>query len=433
MTSHVRTGEEGQSRLAAFRRLVLVLHRWFGVLSAIFLVFVGVTGSVLVFGEELQRVIAPQLYAPPRPGVPPLDLATLAERGVALAPPHTLVLGVQKFRDDQAGLTILPELDPTTGTPSIKSLADLPPEILIDPWTGAELARRHRGQLSEGLVNLVPFLFYAHYQIVPLTMPFMAIGVILLGVVAVFWTLDCFVGFYLTLPVSRRGFWRQWKPAWQVTGGGSTYRTNLDLHRASGLWLWPVLFLFAWSSVMFNMGAVYKPVMEAFLGHAPAAPRAMRGTTLSMRAHPALDWHEALAVGERLMAEQAEARGFTVGEAKGFAYMPMGGTYIYQVRGSLAIEADGQAATVSFDGDTGALVTFEGRSGEHAYQTATGWLRAIHRAKLPGVLFWPYRVVVFVVGIVLALLSATGVYLWWRKRKVRTARRRRASAPRATV
>lgn len=408
--------------------MVLVLHRWFGLLSAVFLVFVGLTGSVLVFGDEIQRVIAPQLYATPRPGVPPLDLATLAERGAALAPPHTLLLGVQKFRDDQVGLTLLPELDPATGMPAIKSLADLPPEILIDPWTGAELARRHRGQLSEGLVNLVPFLFYAHYQIVPMMMPFTAIGVILLGVVALFWTLDCFVGFYLTLPVSLRAFWRQWKPAWLVKRDARTYRLNLDLHRTSGLWLWPALFVFAWSSVMFNMGAVYKPVMEALLEHSPAAPRAARGVQAPIKAHPALDWHNALAVGERLMADQAAARGFSVGDAKGFAYMPMGGTYIYQVRGSLAVEADGQAATISFDGDTGALVTFEARSGEHAYQTVTGWLRAIHRAKLPGAVYWPYRLFVFVLGIVVTVLAVTGVYIWWRKRRVRVSRLPRPSA-----
>jgi len=415
-------------------RIFVVGHRWVGLLMAAPLIFTALTGSVLVFGDELQRVIAPQLYATPRPGVPPLDLATLAERGAALAPPHTLLLGVQKFRDDQAALTVLPELDPKTGTPAIKSLADLPPEILIDPWTGAELARRHRGALSEGLVNLVPFLFYAHYTIVPLTMPWTAVGLILLGVVAVFWTVDCFVGFYLTLPVSFRAFWRQWTPAWSIKRGGGTYRLNLDLHRASGLWLWPVLFVFAWSSVMFNMGAVYKPVMEAFFEHAPAAaPRAARGASPTMKAHPALDWHSALAVGERLMAEQATARGFTVGEAKGFVYMPMGGTYIYQVRGSLAIEADGQAATVSFDGDTGALVNFEARSGEHSYQTATGWLRALHRAKVPGVLYWPYRLVVFVLGIAITALSITGVYLWWKKRKVRTSRRRTAVAPSAAA
>ena len=47
---------------------------------AIFLILEGVTGSLLAFKSDLERLICPQIYATPRPGVPPLDLATLAER-----------------------------------------------------------------------------------------------------------------------------------------------------------------------------------------------------------------------------------------------------------------------------------------------------------------------------------------------------------------
>ena len=59
----------------------------------------------------------------------------------------------------------------------------------------------------------------------------------LLGIIAIIWTLDCFVGFYLTLPrpakranaaraasVTRqldRGFWARWKPAWAIKTSGS--------------------------------------------------------------------------------------------------------------------------------------------------------------------------------------------------------------------
>ncbi|MEQ1912760.1 MAG: PepSY-associated TM helix domain-containing protein, partial [Vicinamibacterales bacterium] len=176
---------------AGIRRILVVGHRWVGLLMAAPLIFTALTGSLLVFSNELEHVIAPRLYAKPRPGVPHLDMATLAESAASLAPPHTQLLGVQMFHNDQASLMLLPEADPQTGKLAIKSLADLPPEILVDPWTGAELARRRRGDLSEGLVNLLPFIFYAHYQVVPLTMPLTMIGVLVLGGVAVLWTVDC--------------------------------------------------------------------------------------------------------------------------------------------------------------------------------------------------------------------------------------------------
>ena len=36
----------------------------------------------------------------------------------------------------------------------------------------------------------------------------------------------------------------------------------LDLHRAGGLWLWAMLFVFAWSSVAFNLTPAYDAVMR---------------------------------------------------------------------------------------------------------------------------------------------------------------------------
>jgi hypothetical protein len=51
---------------------------------------------------------------------------------------------------------------------------------------------------------------------------------------ALVWTLDCLIGFYLTLPVSTGAFWRRWKPAWLVKWKAGAYRLNFDLRRAGG-------------------------------------------------------------------------------------------------------------------------------------------------------------------------------------------------------
>ncbi len=87
-------------------------------------------------------------------------------------------------------------------------------------------------------------------------------GIWLLGGVAILWTLDCFVGFYLTLPPrqkasvktvgakSGRGFWARWKPAWVIKTSASAYRINFDIHRAFGLWLWGVLFTVAFTGLL---------------------------------------------------------------------------------------------------------------------------------------------------------------------------------------
>ena len=148
------------------------------------------TGSLIAFNNELEHVFAHQLYAKPRPGVSPLDLATLAERAGSLVP-HARVRAVLLTEPDQASVEFTPETDPATGKPYALGFD----EFYVDPWTGAELGRRTRGDLSEGLINFMPFVYLLHVALM-----WKPIGETILGVVAVFWTLDCFNGFYLTLP-----------------------------------------------------------------------------------------------------------------------------------------------------------------------------------------------------------------------------------------
>ena len=57
------------------RRYFIWQHRWTGLLMASFLFVVGLTGSLLAFNSELERLISPQLFATPRPGVARLNFA----------------------------------------------------------------------------------------------------------------------------------------------------------------------------------------------------------------------------------------------------------------------------------------------------------------------------------------------------------------------
>ena len=60
-------------------------------------------------------------------------------------------------------------------------------EIYLDPWTGQELGRRRRGDLSQGLINLMPFIYSLHWRLA-----MGDFGQWLLGIIAIMWTIDCF-------------------------------------------------------------------------------------------------------------------------------------------------------------------------------------------------------------------------------------------------
>lgn len=408
------------------RRALVWLHRWTGLAMAGFLVIAGLTGAALAYNSELEHVFAPQLFATPRPGVPTLDLATLAERAEPLLAPRARVTSVLRTETDQVQVAFVANVDPASGQRYTLDYT----QFYTDPWTGAELGRRRRGDLAQGWMNVMPFIYLVHFMIVPQSQT----GFFILGLVAIAWTLDCFVAFSLTLPVSLTHAWRRWALAWRIRRGGTPYRLNVDVHRASGLWLWPLLFVLAWSSVMMNMRSFFNPVSHAIFDYgardtmAPTGPSRPAG-------RPTLDWQAARAVGERLMAEQAAAHGFTVSDPLGLAYNPRSGTYAYEVRGSRDLferAPKGGSTVVSFDGDTGAFRRLSQPTGETTGKTVESWLYALHMARIWG---RPYQLLNGIAGLMTALLSLTGTYIWWKKRGFRrhiarqvAARGRRAAA-----
>jgi len=399
------------------RRGFVIVHRWAGLAMAAFLILEGLTGSLLAFRGPLERLLAPQHFAKHREGVPRLDLAALALKAEALVP--NARVAYFSYGDDQVVFACPPRVDPATGKPFALDFYNL----FLDPWTGKELGRRPLHPAPWSRAGLMPFLFDLH-----MALALGGAGVTFLGAVALVWTFDAFVGFYLTLPSRRTGFWRRWRPAWLVKWSTrNAFRINFDVHRASGLWLWPILFVFSWSSVMLNLGAVYDWTMgKLFDYESDMAWFASR--PLPPNETPRLGWREAQATGERLMAEEAARRGFRLGEPNGLAYLPELGVYSYDVHSTLDVRASGWNTGVWLDGNTGEPRRYFLPTGERSGTTITTWLGALHFADVGG--SFVYRVFVSVLGVGLVALSGTGVYIWWKKRRGRVpAGQARAARP----
>lgn len=227
------------ARLAALRkrRTWVWLHRWIGLAMASFLVIAGLTGSLLAFYDELDVWVNPELHrvAIPSANAPMLDALTLRELGQAAVPEMRIESAETPYRPGRALLMYMEPRD--EGGPPQDD------ELFVNPYTGEVLGSRRWGDLSQGVVNLMPFIYQFHYSLALGTF-----GIYLFGIVALLWTLDCFIGAYLTFPRGRP-FAKKWSLSWNI----KARRLNFDLHRASGLWTWAMLFVLAWSSVAFNL------------------------------------------------------------------------------------------------------------------------------------------------------------------------------------
>ena len=257
------------------RRGLVLAHRWAGIALAIFLIPVSLTGSVLAWGPVIDSWINPTLhFVASRES---LSEAELVAR-VRAAKPGIRVAGVDlpSAPGRSARVVVGGWIDPADAEHRIN-------EAFVDPATGLLLGARSTTTPRFSRLELLAWLKRFHY-----TLMLKRTGMVLMGIVAIAWLLDAFVGALLTLPKTLAR-WRKWHIAWKVKGS----RLSYDLHRAGGLWLWPVLVVMAASSVYLNLGhEVFVPGVE-FIA-ARLLPESVRlGVTETI-----LEWQQPLHTGQ---------------------------------------------------------------------------------------------------------------------------------------
>lgn len=394
------------------RQSFVLLHRWTGLAIAFFLVVASLTGILLAFEDELEVWLAPQLQlARPAPGQPAdvmLDPYTLRER-------VQQQLGEQVFINQlmlhpQPGRTVALMADPATDPASGRPYRLGYNEILVNPYTGQVQGLRDRDSISLQPQNLMPLVFRIHHSLALPRVP----GALLMGLVSTLWTLDCFVGVYLTWPRARP-FWRKWKPAWMIKWQAGLVRVNLDLHRACALWCWLMLLLFAWSSVMFNLrDQIYLPVMSRILPFdtswraQPALPQALVA--------PPLDWPQAHAMARTAMQRFAAERGLRIDFEERLSFDRRRGLYAYMVHSNADLRSKVGNTGILIDARSGAVRGHWLPVGDRSGNTFSNWIGALHMGHVWGL---PWRIVIAGMGLVITLLSVTGIVVWWKKRQGR--------------
>jgi len=401
----------------------LLVHRWGGLAMTPFLIIVGLTGAVIPFTDELDAALNPGWFRVPIEARPLLDPLVLHDRVDAAAAPWArldyAVLSVKVGESVRYLLTA--NTNPDSGRPYELTYD----QLFFNPYTGEQLGGRRYAANSLDRENLMNFLNRLHYCLAMPTERLAVIGGYVLGITAVLWTLDCFVAFYLTLPVRRSSRTlsdggstrrRRWRTAWVIKWPTNPFRFNFDLHRATGLWTWVLLLVLAWSSVSLNLGEVYRPVTRALFGLRPDLPIAVQSNR-----PPALGWRAALETGRTLMREQARQGAFAVLREDTLEHDDARGAYVYTVYSNLD-RARWPMTSVTFDATDGHLLRADwpGEPGEQAGDVVTRWITWLHMAAVFGPAL---QITISLLGVAIVGLAGTGVVIWWKKHKVRFARR----------
>lgn len=385
----------------SIRHALVRTHRYVGLVIAAFLIVTGLTGAIIPFHDELDRALNPEFFSA-RTGqrLPPSSLAGAVER----TDPDIRVAFVEVNADAERSAILFVE-------PRAEGAEIGYNQVFADPTTGAVLGRRLYGGCCLRRETVVPFLYNVHRR---LAMPGHW-GDWLMGGVALLWTLDCVVALMLTFPLTQP-FLARWATAWRIKKTSSSYRKTFDLHRAGGLWFWLAMLPIALSGVYLNLGSeVFRPIVALFspLTPTPYESGPLPANTADPKARR-LSFDEVFAeASDHAIAKKwpNKVRGIYDDREAGF----------YVVDFGTGRESGLGPPWLIVDATTGAILTevvpSDGTVGDIIVQTQF----PIHSGRILGL---PGRILVSITGLMVAMLSVTGVIIWYRKRTMRGRRYR---------
>lgn len=423
------------------KNVFVKVHRYLGLFLALFLVLIAATGSAIAFYRDLERTLNAHLrVVEPQPKGWTIHDALVIRARIEAQDPHAVLTSLQfpQRPDDSLFSRVAPAIDPATGQPFPIAYD----EVFANPYTGEKLGERLIGAATLRPAGWPSFLYYLHYALI---FPF-GLGILLVGILGLAWAFESITGLYLTLPpklkrpkaggAKGRPFLQRWATSWKISQGGNTNRFLLDLHRASGLWLWPLLMIFAVTGFALNLGGDYAAFVKRFAAYEHYQELPPRPPLAAPLFDPPVGWFEAADLGQRYFAREARAQGFTLGKPAALEYRSDLGLYFFLMHTSRdLLDAQGTptetdspatAATIAIDARDGRFLGLQLPTGQRAGNSVTSWLIALHLTAVGG---RAWQVAVSLFGLAVVAISITGALLWWRRRKARQSGRRRVPPP----
>lgn len=355
---------------------LLIVHRWLGLVTAVFIFIIALTGSALVFESDIDRVQHPELWTA-TPSGPVMSLDSLAQRASAAA------------GSDVTGLTL-----PTTpGRAVVASVTRS--QVYLDPVTGAVLGQRSNAVFNESLPRRlhrlhVSLLVQNGGSTVVALMTIAALLLTITGII-VWWE-------------EKR--WRvQWRASWK--------RVWFDLHHSLGVAASLVLLIVSASGLVIHYDGLARFIRSADTAPAPR----------SASQPPA-----AGAVGTIGFDSVAHIARAALPEAQ-LVLISRPGAADQPIRASMRFPDDrtpGGRSRVTIDRYRGTVLALESTRAAGRGSRVTNVMRSVHTGDVYGA---PTRAVWFLCALVLAWQALSGAAMWWNMRGARAALARRAGVP----
>jgi len=352
------------------RKIILKVHLYQGLVSAIFLIILGVTGSIMAFEGDIDHWLHPgRWYVTPGAQVlPESQLVAAVEQ--RFAPGH--VTTVQIAPQAEIGQLMSVAL---AGAPLGNNT-----QVVVNPYNAAILYS-HTG--ASKTQKTLAWIHQLHLRLLA-----GATGKLIISFVGVLLVLEVPLGLILWWRTKRASV--QWK--------GSGFRLSFDLHHVIGVYAAAFLFLAAVTGIL--IGFDFAQRMFFTLTHSSPIVRHNVTSNVVEGAVP-IGVDKAIEIARQQMPNANVGLLQLPGNARG----------VYGVMLRLPGEPwSAVSATASIDQYSGKLLQFQNLS--------TGGYKAIHinRGLHTGDIFGlPSRIIMSLTSMVLVVMVVTGVIIWWKK------------------
>jgi len=349
-------------------------HKWIGLILAIVIVPICLTGSALVWHDGLDRMLNAGRYATTAGAATGADRHLDAARAVL---PGDARIASFRMPEHAGDPVVVSAVSARPGAPQRTN-------VYLDPPTARVL------DVAGSNAGAVRVMHVIHGS---LMIP--GVGRSIVGWIGVAMLISSISGLWLWWPTVGR--WAR----------GLRWRRHRDfdtnLHHMMGFWIALPLFILSLTGAWISFPAFFGPLVgEGPRAAAPNRAAQQRARPLESPATP-------------LAAALTRAQAVAPGEVRQIAFPT-------DLKPEWVVTSGGMPVTIV---DSTGAVEAGPASGERAKTSVARWMRRIHDGTDMGIV---WQVVVFLGGLLPAALAVTGVIMWWRARRWRGEARARSAA-----
>jgi len=375
------------------RNIFVKIHLYLSLFLGIILGIVGITGSIIVFDEALDKMFNS-------------DILSVSSSGEYKSASEILNVAKNIYPDKIAAIIHPPKEDGDVFIVWFKVPKDSIEkqkccsaydwyQVMVDPISGKVLGKRNHSEYGFDRRHVIKTMHGLHsYLLMGST------GRNIIGIAGILWLIITMTGIYLWWPKNRK-----FKMALTLKKDANPIRFNFDLHRISGIYSVVIVFVVTFTGVYIVYPQYFKPIINVF---SPIEESSENVTSKIVPNGNAISIEEALLSANKIFPNaDLMAIGLPINKKDAYKIYKRQEGEVRKSKGKSVVWVDQYSADI---------IKIKSPNSMSAGETFINWQFPLHTGEAFGMIG---RLLVFFSGIATILLVITGTIIWYRKKRVK--------------